>query len=281
MRVVVVGIIRDGERYIKSEIEHLHRVFSHIGNVEFFCVESDSSDETVNVLTSIAATHEWFTFDALGNIRDSIPERTERLAHCRNRYRVEVITRELADTDLVVVADLDRMNDLLDPNVIRRVINEGEWDVLAANQRGPYYDIWALRHPELSPNDYTHTMAALRDHGVGFVMSAVRSLYSRMITIPPTSERLRVQSAFGGLAIYRPWVFAVSEYCAYDTAGRVVVEHAPFHIGADAAGAAIYLEPRLINTGKTEHTSIPRILVAMARRGLRRVKNTRKSTNDD
>ena len=277
MQFVVVGIIRDGARYIRSEVEHLHGVFSELGEVTFFCVESDSNDSTVAELESLAASHTWFTYDTLGTLREAIPERTERLAHCRNRYRTEVVARNLDETAVVVVADLDRMNDRLDPAIIREVMNEGQWDVLAANQKGPYYDIWALRHPELSPNDYTHTMAALREHGVGFVMSAIRSLYARMITIPPTAARIRVQSAFGGLAIYRPWVFAASEYCAYDDQGRVVVEHAPFHLGADAAGAAIFLEPRLINTGRTEHTSIPRIVWALVRRGVRQLRSTRQA----
>lgn len=45
------------------------------------------------------------------------------------------------------------MNDLIDEAAAAKSCFEipSDWGGLTANQDGPYYDIWALRHPRLVP----------------------------------------------------------------------------------------------------------------------------------
>lgn len=254
MRVVVVGLIRDnGSRAIK-EIMRLQGLFSTIGDTEFFVVESDSSDNTVGQLASISMKYDWFTFESFGELRHHLPIRTMRIAHCRNRYVEEINRRNLADSDLVVAVDLDIRNDLLSGDTIARAVYSEDWDVLTANQLGRYYDIWALRHPQLSPNDYRSTLDLYQEMGMSKSEAALRTLYARMISIPPNWGRIQVLSAFGGLALYRPWVFQRARYEGLGDDGREVSEHVPFNLRLVEIGARIFIESSLITTRRTEHS---------------------------
>jgi hypothetical protein len=95
-----------------------------------------------------------FRFASLGQLQPTIPGRTDRIAHCRNRYLQEIAENpEYADIDFVVVADFDNLNTLVSAKSFRSCFKRQDWDVCTANQRGPYYDIFALRHPTWSPCD--------------------------------------------------------------------------------------------------------------------------------
>lgn len=262
MRVLVVGLIRNGAQHIAGEVERVHRILDEVGPTEVFIVESDSADSTPDVLRAMEERFPWFSYVAMGHLSAQIPTRTERLAFCRNRYVDEINRRNLGESDLVIAVDFDLKNDLLTAEMVKTAVNTGEWDILTANQKGPYYDIWTLRHPSLSPNDYRSSMRQYRDLGMSEYVAALRTLYARMVTIPTDTPRIAVQSAFGGLAIYRPWVFTEARYAGYDHDGNEVSDHVPFNLSLTAKGAQIFIEPSLVTTGRTEHSSLVGILRA-------------------
>lgn len=273
MRVLVVGLIRNGSRHIKREVEHVQRIFAAVGDTEVFIVESDSDDETPSILAGMSREFSWFSFESLGSLTPEIPVRTERLAFCRNRYVDEIADRDLSAEDLVVAIDFDLRNKLLLSTMIHECLSINDWDILTANQKGPYYDIWALRHPTWSPNDYRAAMRTYREFGMSEHTAALRTLYARMVTIPTNVPRIRVQSAFGGLALYRPWVFGASRYTGYDDHGNEVSEHVPFSLRLVEQGARIFIDPALTPVAHTEHSSILGIVRARATSRLSRRAN--------
>ena len=270
MRILVVGLIRNGSGHIRLEVEHVHRVFSELGEADVFIVESDSDDDTTSTLAEMNRELPWFSFVSLGSLAQEFPVRTERLALCRNRYVDEIASRGLSGDDLVVAVDFDLRNELLTSQMIAHCLQDDDWDILTANQKGPYYDIWALRHPTLSPNDYRSAMDDYRRFGMSEHTAALRTLYARMVTIPTNVARIRVQSAFGGLALYRPWVFGASRYAGVDDDGNEVSEHVPFSLHLVEQGARIFIDPTLTPLARTEHSSILGIMQARARRLLSR-----------
>lgn len=270
MRILVVGLIRNGSGRIRREVEHVQRVFAKIGDTEVFIVESDSDDGTPSILAEMSRELPWFGFVSLGFLAPEIPVRTERLAFCRNRYADEIAGRDLAAEDLVVAIDFDLQNKLLSSQMIEKCLSNDGWDILTANQKGPYYDIWALRHPTWSPNDYRATMRTYRQFGLSEPTAALRTLYARMVTIPPNVPLIKVQSAFGGLALYRPWVFGMSRYTGYDDDGNEVSEHVPFSLRLVEQGARIFIDPTLTPVARTEHSSILGIVRARTRHRLSR-----------
>ena len=55
---------------------------------------------------------------------------------------------------------------------------------------------------------------------------------------------IKVDSAFGGLAIYKPMVFLNS---IYSTDQATISEHVYFHKTSDNANRSFYINPKLIN----------------------------------
>ncbi len=124
----------------------------------------------------------------------------------------------------------------------------------AANQDGPYYDIWALRHKEWCPEDCWAQYNFLNQYRLDFEKNLWGSVYSKMITIAQDSEWIDVDSAFGGLAIYKKTAFDVCRYVGITEMGEEFCEHVYFHRQLKSIGAKLYINPKLINAGMTEHT---------------------------
>jgi hypothetical protein len=252
---LVVGVVRNCARQIESDRRSLDEALSGAGSVRWLVVESDSSDETLDVLGSIAAREPNFEFVSLGCLRDQHPKRTARIALCRNHYaeRIRVDPR-YRDVDYVVVADFDEVNGLLTRAAFESCWERQDWDMCAADQDGPYYDIWALRHPDWMPVD---CWAQARFFG-RFASDEKRVLYaaihSKMIRIPPESDWIEVESAFGGLAVYKRALFDACEYRGLSSEGEECCEHVHFHALLRSAGARLFINPKLVNTRFTEHS---------------------------
>ena len=153
-KILITGVIRDGEKKLAAEIARLKKAFSDFEQIYWFIVESDSDDKTVEILSSIANSDQKFEFISLGRLADKIKYRTERIAHCRNLYLKKIKNDEVyQDIDYVVVADLDGVNNALTQEAVKSCFNRTDWSVCTANQSANYYDIWALRHPTWSPAD--------------------------------------------------------------------------------------------------------------------------------
>ncbi|MBN4836260.1 hypothetical protein, partial [Enterobacter hormaechei] len=144
-----------GAASLTREVERLLAATADFHRVQVLLIESDSADDTLATLAGMASRSEHIHFISLGQLAPSWPQRAARLAHCRNAY-LEAIRSDprYRDVDYVLVSDLDGMNGLLDRAALQSCFQVQEaWDVLTANQDGPYYDIWALRHPDWSPDD--------------------------------------------------------------------------------------------------------------------------------
>ncbi len=248
--VLIVGLARNCSHVLESGLETLEAAFEWAKELQFLVIESDSSDGSLGVLQRVAAVKPNFCFVSLGRLRDKHPKRTDRIAQCRNHY-VKLI-RERPDyhnVDYVVVADMDGVNSELTAAAVLTCWTQHGWDVCAANQSGPYYDIWALRHPLWSPNDCQQQARFLRSNGVGIFRAITTSVYSRMIRIEPSSKWIEVDSAFGGLAIYRKEALESVRYWGLSDQGDEICEHVTAHAQMRSAGRRIFVNPALINAG--------------------------------
>jgi hypothetical protein len=72
--------------------------------------------------------------------------------------------------------------------------------------------------------------------------------------LPLESDWLEVDSAFGGLAVYKKSVMMHGQYIGRYENGMEIAEHVPFHMEIRAHGGRILINPRLINTDYTEHS---------------------------
>jgi hypothetical protein len=253
--LLVTGLVRNCARSIRADMQRVQSAVQGLGRLRWLLIESDSNDGSVDELNKLAKEQPDFKFISLGELRLSKPLRTDRLAFCRNVYLAELRENPAyLDVDFLVVSDFDGINTLLTSAAMRSCWDRSGWDVCAANQAGPYYDIWALRHPVWSPNDCWANVRFLRRYGASAEDAGRAGLYSRMITIPRDSPWIEVESAFGGLAVYRRAALAGLQYVGLDINGDEVCEHVALHRQMVARGAKLFINPRLINAGYTEHT---------------------------
>ena len=85
--VVILGICRDVENVLGSQIANLNEAFSFFAKVHIRLVESDSKDCTIQVMEKIKKKFDNFDFESLGFLENEIPNRWERIAFCRNRVK--------------------------------------------------------------------------------------------------------------------------------------------------------------------------------------------------
>jgi len=254
-RILVVGVARDCQKSVRGEVLRLFESLKSCRMLHWLVIESDSSDKTVDTLRDLEKEVPGFRFISLGSLRMQMQIRTQRIAHCRNAYLDELKSNPLyADIDYVVVADLDGVNNLATSGGFASCWLRSDWDVCTANQRGPYYDIWALRHHLWSPNDcwqQYHFLLAMKAKREAALWAAI---YTKMITIDESNDWIEVDSAFGGLAVYRRRTLDGIRYAGVDEAGEPVCEHVSLNNKIRSSGYRIFINPKLINTAGTEHS---------------------------
>lgn len=255
-RVLVVGVARNCEKTLTKDISRLRESLKSCKALSWLVVESDSSDGTVNALRVLERDVPAFQFMSLGSLKQTIPIRTQRIARCRNAYLEQLKSNPLySDVDCVVVADLDGVNDLVTADGFASCWMRSEWGVCTANQKGPYYDIWALRHRLWSPTDCWRQYRFLVAHNAPKEAALWASTLTKMITIAETEEWIEVDSAFGGLGVYRRSVLDGVLYSGLDEDGQEICEHVSLNNQIKSRGARIFINPRLINSARTDHTS--------------------------
>lgn len=263
--VAVCGVIRNPGRCFSRDFGRLQRALSRFGRVSFFIVESDSEKgNLVNVecLRDIGNCR----FVQLGQVRDKIPSRVNRIAYCRN-IALEVMEEQIGESgvDFVICADLDGVNKCLTADAVGTSFSRLDWGAVTANQSYYYYDLFALRHPIWNPCDHETLMAFYRSLNMLPSEVARHALYSRFIRIPSTAPWILVKSAFGGLAIYKEAAVRGLRYRTDYVGDANVCEHVEFNLKVGERGFGIYINPMMINAHITEHTKCLRLGAWMLR----------------
>jgi hypothetical protein len=252
---LVVGVVRNCARHLRPDVMKLKLALTQNRKLFWLLIESDSTDATLAALEALKNEEPTFNYISLGSLKEDMPLRTVRLAHCRNVYVDQIRTNEeYKDVDYVVVADFDGLNTLISKASIASCFVRDDWDVCTANQRAPYYDIWALRHQDWCANDCWAEYRYLRKFISSDRVAKYVSIFSKMLLIPPESKWIEVDSAFGGLAIYRKRLFSVGIYSGLTHENAPVCEHVAFNKALRAKGYRIYINPKLINAEYTEHS---------------------------
>lgn len=254
-RFLIAGIVRNCEKVLKKQINVINNAFSNAASAEWFIVESDSDDKTLKELESISFDIN-LKYISLGVLRNKYPVRCERLSICRNYYLNEINNNTNYDhIDYVVVADLDGINTKLNQLSLQSCWEQKvNWDACFANQTAPYYDIRALRHKIWSPNDCYENSRFLIKNGMDRYSAEAITVWSRMIRIDTMHQPIEVDSAFGGLGIYKKKILKDCKYNGgLNKEYNEIVEHVSLNMQIKNKGYKLYIFPSLINGGWNEH----------------------------
>tara|TARA_B100000963_G_scaffold333942_1_gene326723 strand:+ start:13758 stop:14624 length:867 start_codon:yes stop_codon:yes gene_type:complete len=258
--VLITGLIRNGEKTIEDSINKLLESFSFFNETYFYVVESDSNDNTVKILEKISKKVKNFKYVTLGALQNKIRSRVKRITYCRN-YSLDYIKKnnDILNNPYVVVSDLDGVISKINKKKILSCFElKNQWSVLTANQSDFYYDIWALRHQSWSNDDCWNSYNFfLNELKLGHYKSYNRAVRSKQIRIDKFLPPIRVNSAFGGLAIYKPNVYVKSYYEENTTENNYIsCEHVAFHEKLIKKGFKIFINPKLI-IGRAPKKHIP------------------------
>lgn len=270
----VISILRDSEQYFPALRETLKSIETIVEIAAGAIIENDSVDFTKNLAETLHPNIKRYSLDGL----NAIAQRTIRLEICRNFARKIFLNYyEKRKVSYVVVIDA------LDSGACRGLIGvESVFDFfdknprlggIFPNQDGGYYDLWALRpHSKMLRSDpcegdlwhdyFKLTRGENWIHGTEEYRNTQGEKFfrERQVTIDASSEPISVDSAFGGLGIYRASAYADCPfpYLGYTINARIesnnvtfyrfqLCEHVPFHIGLRAMGMELKIIPSLIN----------------------------------
>lgn len=255
MEIVLAGLVRDCERHIKADFIRFEKSFSMFSKRYYILVESDSADCTLSLINELKNLYD-IKLITLGNLRQSHPIRTDRLAICRNTYLDEINTNpKYENCKYVAVADFDGINSGLTYRSVQSSFQHIErWDACFANQRGVYYDIYALRHHIWNAGDSNEQKTFYEAAGLKRADAIRNAIYNKMITINSQAKPIEVDSAFGGLGIYKKELFLAGRYDGFNEKNAEICEHVMFHAAMKKRGARLLIMPSMINGTWNEHS---------------------------
>ena len=114
------------------------------------------------------------------------------------------------------------------------------WDMMSANQKGFYYDLWALRNKDLDYDCW---------YEYGLIEGRLKCPEIH-IKYPSPGAPIEVDSAFGGGAIYN--LSSIPEECQYNgfENGREKCEHVDFNLCIKKYGGKLYINPNFLNDAR-------------------------------
>ena len=256
-RAVIVGCARDCEKFLSAVLQNATTIANLYSQAAFVFVENDSTDNTHEILRKWLSKRDCSHLICLNGLAAQETRRTARLAIARNSYMEAVLqSHKLAQFDHLVVLDFDDVNASAISEeslmaAIRFLSSRKQNAAVFANQL-PYYDIWALRHEVWCPGDCWEEVenrpAYLPKH-----RAMERYLKTRRLNIPTYTSPVAVQSAFGGLGIYKLDFARAARYVGFLPNGVEICEHVAFNEAIARAGGALYIFPTLLNSAPAEH----------------------------
>lgn len=242
----IVSIGRNAMPHLANTLGLIDEARSGFRSCKFFCYENDSTDGTAEILddwVAGSARDRWAAVqhDTLGGIdsRGFERERTERLARCRN-VCLEWVRQNATKTAWTIVLDLDPHNGFS----VDGIFNSIGWlgrlaPVPALLQPGAMasYSLWMKREGDGSGQVAQYDSWAARLNWWDDRREKIGFGWFSMLLPPVGSRPIPMNSAFGGLCVYKTAAFLSGGYSGEDC------EHVPHHRRMHQAGWQLYLNP--------------------------------------
>ncbi len=224
LRLIVIACGRNVEQNIQNYRNHIEPIvdlFHSSSRILIF--ESDSNDKTVEKLRQWSRPEVYTN----GNMFKLYPERTDRIAYCRN-----ILLNKAHDLtpDYILVTDMDIFATTVPSFLSNFQYDTDDWTVMTASSSRSYYDIWALRTLSDSVMNYDvwHRIWDLGKSGQNYchqtLIDQIIGIHDKHISID--HGLIEVRSAFGGAGLYKANFTYGCKYNGTD----VTCEHVPFHL---------------------------------------------------
>jgi glycosyltransferase involved in cell wall biosynthesis len=213
-------------------------------DIHFSLFENDSDDDTRSKLESWVAEK----YNAHLNIQDGLSERikdrVDRIAYARN---VALSAVNFYKAKMILNVDMDEVftRPLETKSFVSAMNTLTECDVVTANGHGGYYDIYALRIPEILEYDCWDLYYWLvREQGWEKEKAIYHAIEKWKDFMPTVEKPMEVWSAFNAAALYRADAFeGFVKYNTQDLLGQKVCEHVGMHERMRVNGKRIVFDP--------------------------------------
>lgn len=248
--VVFAGPVRNCAAFLPDVFKNIERIGSLFKSYSCVFVESDSTDNSYQILKQYAENNSNIHVVSMGNLEPRITSRTVRIAAARNVAIEMCEIQGLMDTHdyYIQLCVDDVMAQEMDLNGILSCFkyNVNDWDGMTANQN-TYYDLWTLRKAGWLDYDcwyalHTKPSYMSRDDAYNIFIG------SKFIKIPKDYGLIEVDSAHGGMSIYKSSIAKGCRYKGYNEITNFeesdIVE---FCRNIKAKGGRIFINSEMIN----------------------------------
>lgn len=230
-KAVICGISRDNANdffVMKRHLENLGQQFSDYRVIIF---ENDSKDRTKQLLAQWSATNlnvKIISKDFHNKKRPDI----QFLADARNYYIDELLKSEYDTFNVLIVVDMDMSYGFDIRGIYHSFASWDLWDAVASNgisnAKGEMYDAFAFRNTEFPWAHYDKPETYWPE-----IIPQIQRAY------PVASSFVSVDSAFGGLAIYKRNKLKDCKYLSI----KDDCEHIEFHKCLKQNGGKVFMNP--------------------------------------
>jgi hypothetical protein len=268
-RAVFTGCVKSCADALPRFLDNISRVSALFAESAFIFVENDSTDSTKVVIRDWCGDKPNARLISLDRLDASCPFLTIRLETARNVYLSEMCSH-FSGFDYLFVLDCDERAVAIDLDAMSQAVGFLSTDENCAgvfgNCRSTYYDMWALRHPTYCPGDVWEEVCDYAvSHNATDEEAFQQTLAKRLFSISPDVPPFEVDSAFGGLGIYkissvlrnknkylgRKMKNILSGTGRTNPFGWQCCEHVSFNAGFRDLGERLFVLPYLINCDKT------------------------------
>ena len=269
IRVVIGGLARNCANNLQKNLVWIREALSLFHpDSQLLFITNDSVDNTQQILEEFTRDISNSKVYILDRLASRYASRTERLAFCRNLFMNHIHTYHPTH-EYAIIADLDDILVQFEASRLRACFDPAltppKWDVLAALSSPRYYDMWALRSSRIGLNHDCIDAAnhEMMDNGTPREQAHAMRIHNLAPKLKSSDPPYEVESAFGGLAIYR---MSATKDCKYigkaDKCSlgypieifnrfclKEVCEHVTFHQQMrELNGARIFIFPSLYFT---------------------------------
>lgn len=237
MKYLIAGTCRNISSTWPNVQLSLEKICNTLVSYDIVIVESNSNDNTLELLRVWSEGKENIKIISMGNLEGS---RTQRISRCRNEY-----LKYITDHEYLLVVDLDDILRIQDnfKEQLYSCFLRNDWDCIACNRLGKYYDIWALRCQKIGINfdcwemANKHSKTIMTSKGFRKIPDRKNYVDKFMINIPKNSQWILCISAFCGMALYKTSAIKSKKYN-----GDKTCEHVAFN-----KGLRIFINPKFIS----------------------------------
>jgi len=229
--ICIVGLTRNTANIIDNTLNTFVNIGSNAKNYKIVLFENDSTDHTKTTIENriknnpnISLISEQYNRPQFGQVQST--ERTKALSEYRNKLK-QYIQEQYANYDYVIVTDTDfesiSLNGIYNsfgwlasiPTIGAICGNSFEYKHIFSKEHKSLwnYDSWAYRGTWWN-NLQTHNGADIRYDPM---------MWFGIHILPVGSDPIRINSGFGGMAIYKTNFFLMGNYSGHDC------EHVMFH----------------------------------------------------